>query len=519
MPEWLKNAVFYEIYPQSFYDTDGDGVGDLEGIIRKLDYVQQLGCNALWLNPCFDSPFNDAGYDVRNYYEIAPRYGTNDGMRRLFREAHKKGMRVLLDLVPGHTSIDHEWFKRSMMGDKEFAGRYIWTDELLERFEGVSGISGVISGFCRRGSCAANFFSTQPALNYGFANPDPKKRWQIPTDSPDALATRAAIIDAMRFWLDAGCDGFRIDMAGSLVKGDDNQHANMELWREVRSFLDSDFPEAVIVSEWGDPKHALSAGFHMDFLLHFGPTEYMSLFRDDPYFSCGGRGDLANFVANYTEMLRSAGSNGLICIPSGNHDMPRIAHRLNETELRLAFAFLMSMPGVPFIYYGDEIGMRYLENVTSVEGGYERTGTRSPMQWNSTANAGFSSAMPENLYIPIDPSADRPTVESQMADNGSLWHEVRQLIALRQENIALQSESALEFLNCGENGYPLVYTRGTGSESIKVVLNPSSATVRLEIDNPEIMSIIYGIGRAGRIDGQALLLSPCSGVFLKYKAP
>ena len=128
MPDWLKNAVFYEIYPQSFYDANGDGIGDIPGICEKLDYIKWLGCNALWLNPCFDSPFRDAGYDVRDYKKVAPRYGTNDDLLELFRKAHEVGMHVLLDLVPGHTSEEHPWFRQSCLPEKnEFSNRYIWT--------------------------------------------------------------------------------------------------------------------------------------------------------------------------------------------------------------------------------------------------------------------------------------------------------------------------------------------------------------------------------------------------------
>ena len=131
MKEWLKDAIFYEIYPQSFYDTNGDGVGDLNGIIEKLGYIRGLGFNAVWINPCFESPFGDAGYDVANYYKIAPRYGTNEDAKRLFAEAHRLGMRVILDLVPGHTSVECEWFKKSCLAEpNEYSGRYVWTDSI-----------------------------------------------------------------------------------------------------------------------------------------------------------------------------------------------------------------------------------------------------------------------------------------------------------------------------------------------------------------------------------------------------
>ena len=143
MKQWLKDAVFYEIYPQSFYDTNGDGIGDLQGIIAKLDYIKGLGCNALWINPCFDSPFKDAGYDVRDYKKIAQRYGTNEDAAALFKAAHEKGIRVLFDLVPGHTSEEHEWFKASCRPEKnEYSDRFIWTDSCFASGDGMPFIGG-----------------------------------------------------------------------------------------------------------------------------------------------------------------------------------------------------------------------------------------------------------------------------------------------------------------------------------------------------------------------------------------
>ena len=164
-PQWLQDAVFYEIYPQSFYDSNGDGIGDIPGITQKLGYIQSLGCNALWINPCFDSPFKDAGYDVRNYKLVAPRYGTNDDLIGLFSEAHRRGMHVLLDLVPGHTSEEHEWFTRSSSADPgEFADRYIWTDSAFSNGDSLPFIGGESE---RDATYILNFFKCQPALNYG----------------------------------------------------------------------------------------------------------------------------------------------------------------------------------------------------------------------------------------------------------------------------------------------------------------------------------------------------------------
>ena len=297
-PQWLDNAIFYEIYPQSFNDTNADGIGDFQGIIEKLDYICNLGCNALWINPCFKSPFGDAGYDVADFYSVAPRYGTNEDLRRLFDEAHRRDMHVLLDLVPGHTSVEHPWFKESMKAERnEYTDRYVWTDSVWEEPQGIGCIRGISE---RDGSCAINFFSNQPALNYGFLNPT--LPWQQPMDAPGPRATLEELKNIMRFWLSMGCDGFRVDMAGSLVKHDTDSRGTIRLWQEIRTFLDAAFPAAAMVSEWGEPDKSLQGGFHMDFLLHFGSSHYNDLFRcAEPFFSQRGKGDVSAFVQKYLE--------------------------------------------------------------------------------------------------------------------------------------------------------------------------------------------------------------------------
>lgn len=478
MPAWLKNAVFYEIYPQSFQDTNGDGIGDFRGIIQRLDYIKELGCNAIWMNPCFDSPFYDAGYDVRDYYKAAPRYGTNEELKELFEEVHKRDMHILLDLVPGHTAIDCEWFKQSCKAEEnEYTDRYVWTNSVWDapfRYRFIRGFTE------RDGSCMINFFSTQPALNYGFA--EPQASWQSAMDAPGALATRQAIKDIMAFWLDMGCDGFRVDMAASLIKGDTDDKANIELWKDLNGFLAEKYPEAAMVSEWGQPEHAVDGGFHMDFLLHFGPSRYMELFRENPYFSREGKGDIKAFAERYQESYDSVLGKGYICIPSGNHDMARIAGKLDEEECKIIFAFLMSMPGIPFVYYGDEIGMKYMEGLKTVEGGYFRTGARTPMQWDSSVNAGFSTADKEKLYIALDPDENRPTVEKQKYAEGSLWKEVQKLIALRKEHTALQSDASWTVVYAQDHAYPFVYMRENAEERILIILNPSNEDAVCTLD-------------------------------------
>ncbi len=514
MAQWLEQSIFYEIYPQSFCDSNGDGIGDIPGIIQKLDYIRDLGCNALWLNPCYLSPFGDAGYDVADYCMVAPRYGTNEDLVRLFEEAHQRGMHVLLDLVPGHTSVEHPWFKESCKAEPNpYSGRYIWSDHIWIDVAHFEGIAGSLRGlYPRDGNVAVNFFSNQPALNYGFANPT--EPWQSAVDSPEALATRQAMKDVMDFWLSKGCDGFRVDMAGSLIKNDKGSVETIKLWQDMRSFLDQTYPDAALISEWGEPDKSLMGGFHMDFLLHFGPSHYMDLFRcEHPYFSREGKGDVSLFVETYRKNYQLTNGKGMICIPSGNHDMDRIRKYLDCEELKMVYVFLFSMPGVPFVYYGDEIGMRQLDLI-SVEGGYNRTGARTPMQWSHEKNYGFSSAEKDQLYICQDSSADAPVVSDQMAAEDSLWHEIRGLAKIRKEHPALCASGEIEFVYCEPQSYPLVYLRTAEDEKILVALNPSQKPVSCECPY-EMQEVLYKLGDSVIMENGKLTVPAESAGYVK----
>ncbi|MDE7259504.1 MAG: glycosylase, partial [Lachnospiraceae bacterium] len=426
MTEWLKTAVFYEIYPQSFKDSNGDGIGDLCGIIEKLDYIRELGCNAIWMNPCYDSPFKDAGYDVRDYKKVAKRYGTIDDLRELFKQVHERGMHILMDLVPGHTSEEHPWFTLSgKKEENEYSGRYIWTDCWYKRAEGFPYIAGERE---RNGAYILNYFKCQPALNYGFLNP--KENWQKPIDHPDCMATRDAMIDIMCYWMEMGCDGFRVDMADSLVKNDDEvKSGTCAVWSDMIHRVQEKYPEIALVSEWNNPASAIGmAGFQMDFFLDWFGNGYNLLMRDyddtgrdDSFFKKDSKRSIQDFLKEYMPKYEAVKDKGLYCLITGNHDMVRAAYNLDERELKLAYAFLFTMPGAPFIYYGDEIGMRYL-NLPGKEGGYTRTGSRTPMQWDTSRNYGFSEADVQILYLPTDTGGEAPTVEEQQKRADSLYH-------------------------------------------------------------------------------------------------
>ncbi len=490
--EWIKDAVLYQIYPQSYYDSNGDGIGDLQGIIKKLDYIASLGVNLIWLCPCFDSPFNDAGYDVRNFYKIAPRYGTNKDMERLCAEAHKRGLRICLDLVAGHTSLDCEWFKQSGKPESnQYSQYYLWTDH----WGNIPEYGKWVNGYARRnGNFMINFFWSQPALNYGFAKPDPSKPWEEPVDGKGPKAVIAELKNIMKFWLDTGCDGFRVDMASSLIKNDPGSKSVIKLWHDnLQPWIRENYPHAVTIAEWGNPADAVGrAGFDIDFILHFGIPGYGEMLFKHPavcgrptdgicFFDEAGKGSPKLFIKEYMKAFKKTDGKGFISVPSANHDYQRLNYYRSDAEMKAAFAFILTWPGVPSIYYGDEIGMRFQPELPSKEGGYTRTGTRTPMQWNDKTNAGFSSAKPDKLYLPLDPDADRPTVAAQDENPDSLLNHVRSLLELRKNTPELRNDSKVKLLS-GANSYPLIYQRGgKGMDKYLIAINPSDKPVKTSL--------------------------------------
>lgn len=511
MPKWLETAVFYEIYPQSYYDTNGDGIGDLQGIIEKLPYVKSLGCNALWINPCYDSPFMDAGYDVRNHKQVAERYGTNEDMKRLLDTAHSMGIRILLDLVPGHTSDTHPWFQEAKKAKKsEYSNRYIFTNCVWDAPSDYR----LMCGICERdGNYLVNYFSSQPALNYGFAeieHPD----WQLPADHPDAKATAEALKDIIRFWLDMGADGFRVDMADSLVKNDKDKKATAKIWRDVRDMLDKDYPEAAFVAEWCYPERAImDGGFHMDFYLdHYG-NGYSRLFRyldekgeNHAFFHKSGKGDITAFLDEYVPAYKLTKDTGYISFMTNNHDMPRATYYMDKETIKLSHAMIFTMPGVPFLYYGDELGMRYQKELVSKEGGFSRTGSRTPMQWDSSANMGFSTADADKLYLPVDSEAGAPTVENQKDDPDSIYKVVTDIIALRHKIPQLGNGSDFEVVYAEKEKYPFVYRRG----DYVIFVNPSENDETIPFAE-DIKETVYTIGKVDFADGKATV---CASSFI-----
>jgi maltose alpha-D-glucosyltransferase/alpha-amylase len=483
-PKWLQTAVFYQVYPQSYFDSNGDGIGDLPGLSAKLDYIKSIGCNAIWINPVFASPFGDAGYDVADFYQIAPRYGTNNDLQNLCTAAHKRGMHVCLDLVAGHTSVMNQWFQYSSRDQPNpYSNWYIWTPPE----KNVPGSQPFPGQHHRSERYLPNFFPFQPALNYGYAQPDPREHWQLPASDRACLAVREELKKVMKFWLELGADGFRVDLAASLIRNDPDHHGISALWHYYRTWLDLEYPEAVLISEWSDPALAIPAGFHVDALLQFrepyqlllGPESRLDGNARDPhaFFERAGGGDIKAFVEEYLRHYTVTKARGYISIPTSNHDTPRPTWGRNEQDVRVIFAMLLTIPGVPFIYYGDEIGMKFLPEVPNKEGGtlgpVRRCGSRTPMQWSKEKNAGFSTAPTDQLYLPIDPADSRPDVTSQENDPASMLNFTRALLKLRRDHPALGNAADFWPLSANRHGYPFVYRRTADAEQIVVTINPA----------------------------------------------
>ncbi len=520
---WLSHAAFYQVFPASFADSDNDGIGDIQGITEHLDYIQELGCNALWINPCFASPFRDAGYDISDYTRVAERYGTNEDLENLFAAAHARGMHVLLDLVPGHTSNEHPWFIASGQDKPNlYTDRYIWTDTWISGGDGLPFIGGEMP---RNGAYIVNFFAFQPALNYGFAHPS--RPWQNAALSDPAINTCDAMLDVMRFWLSRGADGFRVDMADSLVKGDDaGKPATIATWRYMFGQIRGEFPQAAFVAEWGRPEESLQAGFDMDFYLDWRwdgvPNGYNLLLRntdtplvhdgDKSYFNADSGASIRPFLAEYEPRLREAErAHGYFNLITCNHDTARVAPRLSPREIKLAYATMLLMPGVPFIYYGDEIGMRYRDLPTH-EGAYTRTGSRTPMQWDASVNAGFSSASANALYLPVDGAKDAPTVADQMDDGDSLWHTVHAALQTRHATPAFHPDAAFETLFAADDKRSFVFKRSAEGVSAIVAVNPGRETEIIELpagDGSDARTITLEVGEPA-FDGTTLTLHPQS---------
>ena len=511
MNKWLKDSVFYQVYPTSFYDSNGDGIGDLKGITEKLGYIKELGVNGIWFNPFFTSPFMDGGYDVADYCAIDERFGTMADFEEMIAKCKQLGIRVLLDLVIGHTSNQHPWFVESGKDEQnKYTDWFVWTDSNFNRYKG-----GSIHGLHPRdGGYVINYYACQPALNFGFnAPPEPRdpnnaydmgENWKMHYTDERLKPLRDEIINIMRFWLNKGVDGFRVDMANSLVKGcnghsekDEDVEGLRWLWGILIGTIKKDYPDAIFLAEWVYPSNAVGkCHFDVDYLAH-DCQPYNDILRNEKktnilpafeqgytYFSAEGKGSIQSFL-EYTEKTHKAvAGKGYFSVPSGYHDIVRVAEKKDADVMKVMFAFLLTYKHVPFIYYGDEIGMTHTWNINK-DGGYIRTGCRTPMQWTNDENRGFSTADKADLYLPVNSELSQ-SVETQEKDENSILNVVKKLTKLRNENPAFNADGEFKVLTCENGGYPFVYQRTDGKTTFTVAINPSAEPRKVAL-NGEVM--------------------------------
>ncbi len=466
----FKDLIFYEIYPTSFYDSNNDGIGDLNGIKEKLDYIKDLGVNAIWLNPFYLSPFMDGGYDVKDFFDVDPRFGTLKDLDGLINKAHSLGIKVIIDLVAGHASEENKDFLKSAEPKRnDKSDLFIWNSCVWNYEEGYR----LIAGRHQRNGCyLVNFFSTQPAFNYGFKEVK-YPSWQLSYQDERTFQAREYILNVMRFYLARGVDGFRVDMADSLVKDDGDKSATIEVWQYLFSHVKKEYPNSFFVSEWSNPECALKAGFDADFVLDHWDNFFHRLVRSNKY-SRGDNlfkgADLSFFINDIKARYESSKKyDSYLALISGNHDTPRISSFLSKEELKTFYLMLYTLPGIPFLYYGDEIMMKHL-NLDSKDGGFQRTGDRTPMQWNKNKNYGFSTTDNE-LYLPID-KENNVNVEDAINDENSLLNYIKQVIKLRKSIPSLTSD----IFEIQEDNKIIIINRG----DTKLIINFSDNDLELE---------------------------------------
>lgn len=450
---WYKDAVFYEVNVRAYCDSNGDGHGDLKGLLQKLDYIQALGVNCIWLLPIYPSPLNDDGYDIADYYGIYPNFGSLDDFKKLVDDVHARGMHIVADLVLNHTSIDHPWFQAARRDlNSRYRDYYVWSDTdrkyagariIFTDTEPSNWTYDEVAGqyYWHR------FFASQPDLNF---------------DNPDV---QAEMLKVMAFWLDMGIDGFRADAVPYLIEREGTNCENLpethQYLKHIRKYMDEKYPGRLLLCEanqWPEdvrPYFGEDDEFHMGFHFPLMPRIYMALRQGDvsPLVWILGQTPAIPEDCQWCTFLRNHDELTLEMVTEEERQWmwreyaPDPRMRLNlgirrrlaplldgdRRKIEVANSLLFTIVGSPIIYYGDEIGMG--DNIQL----FDRNGVRTPMQWDSSPNAGFSTAPAEMLYAPVIADETygyrRVNVADQRADPDSLWHTIRRMIAARQKGL------------------------------------------------------------------------------------
>jgi len=495
---WYKDAIIYQVHVRTFFDSNGDGVGDFQGLEQKLDYLQELGISAIWLMPFFPSPLRDDGYDIADYNTVHSSYGTLEDFRKLLESAHERGIRVIIEMVLNHTSDQHPWFQESRSSQNNLRRDwYVWSDT-DNRYKGTRIIfldtekSNWAWDPISKAFYWHRFFSHQPDLNY---------------DNP---AVREEMWRVMKFWLEMGVDAFRLDAVPYLVEREGTNCENLpethDVIKELRRKLDEQFSERMLLAEanqWpADLRPYFGNGDEFQMAFHFPlmPRMFMGLKLEDrkpiteilqqtPEIppSCQWCLFLRNHDELTLEMVTDTERDYMYDVYAENKTMRlnlgirrRLAPLLSNDRRRIELmnGMLMSLPGTPIIYYGDEIGMG--DNISLGD----RNGVRTPMQWTGEWNSGFSTAQPDRLYAPLiqSPVYGYPAVNvlAQRESEHSLLRWMQRIITVRRSTGAF-GRGSIEFLYPA-NHRILAYLRRFGKEAVLIVNNLSSTAQAVELD-------------------------------------
>jgi alpha-glucosidase len=489
MHRWWQRGIVYQIYPRSFQDSNGDGIGDLNGIRERLGYLRWLGVDTIWISPFYPSPMADFGYDVSDYTGIDPIFGTMEDFDALVADAHSRDIKVILDFVPNHTSVEHPWFKESR-SSRTSAKRnwYLWRDPK----PGGGEPNNWLSNF---GGPAWTYDKKTGQYYYHAFLPDqPDLNWRNPE-------VQQAMLDAMRLWFERGVDGFRVDVIWHIVKDEEfrDNPANpaylpsMQPNHAVLSVYNADRPEVHgIITRMRDladsyPDHLLIGEIYLPverLVTYYGSagSGVHLPFNFQLLLSAWNAQAISSAVDGYEAALPEHGWPNWVL---GNHDNPRIATRVGAQQARVAAMLLLTLRGTPTMYYGDEIGMQNVclkpEHVQDpfekrVPGmGFGRDPERTPMQWDASAFAGFSTSSP---WLPVSSDYEECNVEKQKRDSGSMLSFYRKLISLRQSENALSTGGYERFASDAD---VFVYVRSDGVRRFLIALNFGS--VEQTIDN------------------------------------
>jgi alpha-glucosidase len=528
MPEntWWKRGIVYQIYPRSFQDTNGDGIGDLKGIRQRLDYLAWLGVDAIWISPIYPSPMADFGYDVADYCGIDPIFGTLEDFDRLVEEAHARGLKLILDFVPNHTSDQHPWFLESRSSrTSPKRDWYIWRDAKPDG----SPPNNWISNF--GGSAWEWDEATGQYYYHAFLKEQPDLNWRNPE-------VRKAMYDTLRFWLTRGVDGFRVDVIWHLIKDAEfrdnppnpgyqpnqaeinrflqvysaDQPEVHDVVSEMRNVLE-EYPERVLIGEIYLPLERVVAYYGQDLEGAHLPFNFQLI-----HMAWNAR-EIATLVKEYETAIPEGGWPNWVL---GNHDQPRIGARIGQQQARVAAMLLLTLRGTPTMYYGDEIGIGKVEiPPEAVQDPWEknepglglgRDPERTPMHWDASAQGGFTSGRP---WLPLDPSHASCNVEAQSKDPTSILTLYRRLIEFRRRHLALSVGS---YTSLGSEGDLLVYEREHRTERLLIALNLGHKPRTVPVPNGRTQAKVLLSTQLDRDDeavGSEVELRPDEGLIIK----